>query len=65
MISQRTARGVARKLILAANLSLFMGHTSVEMNKGYTHLELEPLRAAFITGRRGKNSSWFLRVFAH
>jgi hypothetical protein len=22
------------------------GHTSVDMNKGYTHMELEPLRAA-------------------
>jgi hypothetical protein len=33
------------------------GHTSVEMNKGYTHMELEPLRAAIssipgVTGRK-------------
>jgi integrase len=34
------------------------GHTSVEMNKGYTHLELEPLRTAIsaIPGVTGKKA---------
>jgi hypothetical protein len=36
---------------------LLIGHTSVEMNKGYTHMEMEPLRTAIsaipgVTGQK-------------